>query len=172
MIDRINSNTNPDFFLLSYEPIKQKVLSFAVVPKHFFAPNIIEKRNPLSETARRADWTGCNILLKAIPIQGSIFIIENGVIQEREKVIAQLNRSRSLEQKNVESRGWLLDVLNCVNAIDGNIFTLDEVYEFEPLLAAKHPENNNVRAKIRQQLQFLRDKGYIEFLSRGQYRKI
>jgi hypothetical protein len=27
-----------------------------------------------------------------------------------------------------------------------------------------------VRAKIRQQLQFLRDKGVIEFVSRGQYR--
>lgn len=172
MIDRINSNTNPDFFLLNYEPQKQKVLSFAIVPKHFFAPNIIEKRKPLTETARRAGWTGCNILLKAIPTQGHIFIIKNGVLEEREDVVAQLNRARSLETKSVESRGWLLDVLNCVNAIDDSIFTLDKVYEFEPVLSIKHPENNNIKAKIRQQLQFLRNKGYIEFLSRGQYRKI
>ena len=35
---------------------------------------------------------------------------------------------------------------------------------------AKHPANHNVKAKVRQQLQFLRDKGVIEFMGRGQYR--
>ncbi len=38
------------------------------------------------------------------------------------------------------------------------------------VLQAKHPENHNVKAKVRQQLQFLRDKGVIEFLGSGQYR--
>lgn len=172
MIERITSNTNPDFCFLSYEPKKQKVTSFVVVPKHFFAPNIIEKRKPLAETARRAGWTGCNILLSAVPAQGRIFIIQNGVVENREIVVAQLNRSCSLETRDVEARGWLFDVLNCVNAIADDVFTLDKVYEFEALLSAKHPENNNIKAKIRQQLQLLRDKGYIEFLTRGQYRKI
>lgn len=172
MIDRITSNTNPDFFFLSYEPKKQKVRSFVILPKHFFVPNIIEKRKPLAETARRAGWTGCNILLNAVPAQGHIFVVQNGIVENREIVIAQLNRSCSLETSDVEARGWLFDVLNCVNAIAADVFTLDKVYEFEPLLSAKHPENNNVKAKIRQQLQLLRDKGYIEFLTRGQYRKI
>ena len=36
----------------------------------------------------------------------------------------------------------------------------------------KHINNNHIEAKIRQQLQLLRDKGYIEFLERGHYRKI
>ena len=31
--------------------------------------------------------------------------------------------------------------------------------------------NNNIEAKIRQQLQILRNKGIIEFLERGHYRK-
>ena len=31
-------------------------------------------------------------------------------------------------------------------------------------LQAKHPENHNVKAKVRQQLQFLRDKGVVRFL--------
>ena len=30
--------------------------------------------------------------------------------------------------------------------------------------------SNNVKAKIRQQLQFLRDKGVLDFVGRGQYR--
>ena len=35
-----------------------------------------------------------------------------------------------------------------------------------------NPQNHNVEAKIRQQLQILRDLGFIEFLGKGQYRKI
>jgi Dam-replacing HTH domain len=41
---------------------------------------------------------------------------------------------------------------------------------FEPRLAALYPGNNNVRPKIRQQLQVLRDRGWLEFLGRGRYR--
>ena len=37
-------------------------------------------------------------------------------------------------------------------------------------LQAKHPENHNVKAKIRQQLQFLQDRGVVRFLGRGRYR--
>ena len=33
-----------------------------------------------------------------------------------------------------------------------------------------HPDNRHVRDKIRQQLQVLRDHGYLEFVSRGSYR--
>jgi len=40
-------------------------------------------------------------------------------------------------------------------------------------MQGKHSANHNVQAKARsgQQLQFLRDKGVIEFVGRGQYRK-
>ena len=63
-------------------------------------------------------------------------------------------------------------MLNCVNDIKSDEFTLNEVYDYVELLQQKHINNNNVEAKIRQQLQFLKDKGFIEFLGRGQYRKI
>jgi type II restriction enzyme len=43
---------------------------------------------------------------------------------------------------------------------------------FEGELAAKHPENHNIRAKIRQQLQVFRDLGFIEFLGSGEYRSL
>ena len=49
-------------------------------------------------------------------------------------------------------------------------FSLDDVYAFEAYLQAKHPLNNNVKAKIRQQLQYLRDKNILDFVGRGQYR--
>ena len=65
-----------------------------------------------------------------------------------------------------------MDVLTCVDRIQKKEFSLKDVYSFIDELQLKHPENNNVDAKIRQQLQFLRDKGFLEFLSRGYYRKI
>ena len=60
MLARLTGINNPNFF---------------VIPKHFFVPDIIEKRKPLSITARRAGWTGCNILLKRIPASGRIFLV-------------------------------------------------------------------------------------------------
>jgi len=35
---------------------------------------------------------------------------------------------------------------------------------------ALYPGNRNVRPKIRQQLQILRDRGFLEFTGRGKYR--
>ena len=65
-----------------------------------------------------------------------------------------------------------MDTLMCVNSLKFDTFTLDDMYEFAEILAVKHPQNNNVKPKIRQQLQMLRDKGVIEFVRRGQYRKV
>ena len=44
------------------------------------------------------------------------------------------------------------------------IFSLSEIYSFVQRLSMLHPNNNNVEAKIRQQLQALRDLGMSEFL--------
>jgi Dam-replacing HTH domain len=49
-------------------------------------------------------------------------------------------------------------------------FTLGEIYAFERHLGDLYPGNQNVKPKIRQQLQFLRDRGFIDFVSRGSYR--
>ena len=60
--------------------------------------------------------------------------------------------------------------MNCVDHLDPNGFTLSDVYGFESQLSYIYPRNNNVRPKIRQQLQVLRDNGYLEFLGNGNYR--
>ena len=163
MIERISSNDNPDFFFMNYSKNELKVIDFILIPKHFFVPDIIERRKPLALTAKRSGWTGCNILLDKIPEQGKIDIVSNGEIIDINYVINKVNKSSLLETKNINNRGWLMDVLNCVNKIPSEIFTLDEVYNFENILHIKHPQNNNIRPKIRQQLQFLRDKGFIDF---------
>ena len=69
-------------------------------------------------------------------------------------------------------RGWIIDILNCVNRIGDKVFTLEQMYDFVDVLAVKHPENHHIKDEIRQQLQILRDNGIIEFLGKGRYRRI
>jgi type II restriction enzyme len=56
--------------------------------------------------------------------------------------------------------------MNCIESLNKNEFSLQEIYKFENDLKIIHPENNNIKAKIRQQLQFLRDKNYLKFLEK------
>ena len=171
-IQRISSNDNPDFFLLIYSLEKMRVEDMFFVPKYFFVPEIVEKRKPLAETAKRAGWIGCNILLDKIPAQGRIAIVKNGVALDKEHVLSQVKWSQKVKTQNMEARGWLMDILHCVNAINSTFFTIDMVYAFEEELILKHPDNHNIRAKIRQQLQQLRNRDIILFLGNGQYQKI
>ena len=171
MIDRIMSMDNPDFFFMSYLKPKWTVHNLFFVPKHFFTPSIISKRKPLSPNARRAGWTGCNILLSEIPQKGRISIVENGNVASKNEIMKQVAIADSLFVADINKRGWLFDVLACVEKLDDE-FTLLEMYLFEDELSRLHPLNNNVCAKIREQLQLLRDRGIIEFTSRGKYRKV
>lgn len=170
MIGRITSITNPELFVMLYSS-DYYVTDFIFIPKFFFVPQIIEKRRPLSSTARRAGWTGCNILYSEIPQQGKIDIVKDGVVKSKEEIVKSYAQIKKLETQNITSRSWLFDVLNCVNSIETKEFYLQEIYEYSEILQKKHINNHNVEAKIRQQLQFLRDKGFIEFIDRGYYRK-
>jgi|SRR6056297_709692 len=171
MIERLQSSTNPNFFFLNYNLKNYEVINFFVIPKHFFIPEIIEKRNPLSKNARRAGWVGCNILLSNIPESGKIFYIQNQQRQAKEDILKNWQKTLFLrESKKTELKGWILDIMKCIDNLKKKEFTLNDMYSFEEVLSKKYTENNHIKDKIRQQLQFLRDKGYIEFVSRGVYR--
>ena len=172
MIQRITLDGNPNFFFLTYAKNELKVNNFLIIPKHFFQPEIIEERKSLAPTARRAGWIGCNIDLQKIPELGRIFLVKNSVVTNRVEVLENWNKTISLREKSVEAKGWTLNVLKCIDQIKTNEFTLNDVYNFESELKIKYPENNFVKDKIRQQLQFLRDMNIIEFVSRGKYRKL
>ncbi len=171
MLERLTSSNNPNFFLLNYDLSNLEVTDFLVIPKHFFVPEIIEKRKPLAVTARRAGWIGCNILLQSIPQTGKIFFIKNKRIEPKEKVLAEWRKTLFLrEEKEISAKGWLLDTMRSIEKFGKHEFTLDDMYGFENELSKLHPENKHIKDKIRQQLQVLRDKGYLNFMSRGQYR--
>jgi type II restriction enzyme len=171
MIDRLNSRNNPNLLLLHYDPKALSVIDLIVVPKHFFVPDMIVERKPLSALARRAGWIGCKILLTGIPEAGRIFLIKNHAIEPKSKVIQKWQRTLFVrDQKDIVSKGWLLSVMKCVEQVGNPEFSLADLYRFEDDLKAAYPLNQHIREKIRQKLQILRNKGFLEFLGRGVYR--
>ena len=172
MIERINSPNNPNFFFLTYNKTFWSVNDFLIIPKHFFQSDIIEKRPPLAQTAKRAGWIGCNIDLQNIPELGRIFLVKNSSVTNRNEVLETWQKTVFLREQSVEAKGWTLEVLKCLDQIKSKDFNLDEVYKFEDELKLKHPDNNFVKDKIRQQLQILREMNIVEFVSRGKYRKV
>ncbi len=69
-------------------------------------------------------------------------------------------------------KGWKLEVFKCIQSIPNQIFSLKEINKFETHLKNIFPSNQHITDKIRQQLQYLRDLGLIEFLGNGQYKKL
>jgi type II restriction enzyme len=168
--ERLAASNNPNLLLLNYDLKSLAVVNLLIVPKHFFVREIIEERKPLAATARRAGWIGSKILLDRVPDSGKIHIVQGSVIRAKELVLAEWQRTLFLRNESPETRGWLLDVMKCVESLGKRDFTLDEVYAFERHLGDLYPGNQNVKPKIRQQLQYLRDRGFIDFVSRGNYR--
>ena len=172
MIERITSNKNPDFLIMNYCKKYMTIKNLIFIPKHFFTPDIIEKRKPLSARAHRVGWTGCNILIEKIPEQGRIYIISKGVISNQTSIIDTFKKIKKIKIDNIAGRVWLMDILKCINSIHDIYFTLNDLYAFEHDLQLKHPNNQNIKAKIRQQLQILRDNNFLSFIKRGYYKKL
>jgi len=169
-LQRLASDTNPNLVLMNYDLARFQVSDLFFVPKHFFTPEIIEARPPLAATARRAGWIGSNILLREVPASGKVWFVKEGHALARDEVLAQWRATLFLREAGAAARGWLIEVMKCVEAIGREAFTLADVYAFEDRLSGVYPGNRHVRPKIRQQLQVLRDRGWLEFLGRGRYR--
>lgn len=169
MIERLQCNQNPNFFFLNYSK-SFEINNFVVIPKHYFTQDIVEQRKPLPITARRAGWVGCNILLSPIPESWKIYYIKNWLLSEKEKVLKDWKKTLFLKDDDIKSKWWIIDVMKCIETLNQKDFTLKELYRYEKILKDKYPNNNHVKDKIRQQLQLLRDKWYLEFVSNWKYR--
>ena len=169
MLERLQSNSNPNFFFLNYDLQSYEVINFVVIPKHFFVPEIIIPRK--NGIPGRPKYIMCSIDLSGIPESGKIFYIKDKQIEKKENVLSSWRRTLFLrESKKVELKGWILDIMKCIDSLNKSEFTLQELYNFENVLSKKYPNNKHIKDKIRQQLQLLRDKNYLEFLGGGKYK--
>jgi type II restriction enzyme len=171
MMERLAANNNPSLVLLGYDKATKAVTNLSVVPKHFFVPEIIQERPPLAPTAKRAGWIGCNILLSKVPEAGRIIVVRDGELAPKHVVLERWRQTSFLLDTKPAARGWLIEVMKCLESIGRAEFEIADVYRFEQHMQRLYPGNMHVREKMRQQLQVLRDAGFIEFLGRGKYRR-
>ena len=105
-----------------------------------------------------------------MPPDGRIRVVSAGAPIDSGIVRKRFAAARSMGEIVSPERGWTLDVLAALRSLKQEEFSLDEAYAFEDRLSSLHPNNRHVRPKIRQQLQVLRDLGFVTFLGGGRYR--
>lgn len=165
----------PDYCFMAYDKGTLRVEDVLWVPGHFMTLSVISKRKPLRADAQRAGWVGSNIHLNLIPQQGKIPVVSDGRPLPKPQVRKQFAELLFVSRLNPEGRGWVTDVLACLDSMrlrPGSRFTNDDVYECESRLGALHPNNHNIRPKIRQQLQVLAAGGQVKRISPGLYERL
>lgn len=165
----------PDYCFMAYERDALLVTDLLWVPGHFMTLSVVSKRKPLKATARRAGWVGSNIHLDRIPEQGKIAVIVDGRISPKAQARRQFADLAFLRQLDADKRGWVTDVLAGLDTLalrPGSKFTNDDVYSCEDRLKRLHPNNHNIRPKIRQQLQILQAGGVVKRISPGIYQRL
>lgn len=167
MMDAIRKDETPNFYFMHYDVATWRIRNLLLIPHFAFPPSAIIKRKPLSATARRAGWVGCNIALHRIPSDARITLVKESHVTPAEEVRTQFRKVKPLGEIKAKQRGWSLDVLNAVRRLGKTEFTTDDAYSFTRELEQLHPDNRHVRDKIRQQLQVLRDMGLLVHVERG-----
>ena len=170
MMNAIRNDETPNFYFMHYDLATWSIKNLLLIPSFAFPPSAIIKRNPLSVTARRAGWIGCNIALHRIPIEARIAIVTESSVAPASEVREKFQRVKPLSEISVKQRGWTLDVLNAIRRLGKTEFTTADAYAFTRELEKLHPDNRHIKDKIRQQLQVLRDAGLLLHVERGIWR--
>ena len=79
-------------------------------------------------------------------------------------------KSENNSQLPNRTYGWTFDVLIAVRSLNKLEFTNEDAYTLAPHLKKLHPRNKHVNDKIRQQLQVLRDLGFLFHVREGAWR--
>ena len=171
----IESGQVPHYAFLQYSSDDALVTDLFLIPGHLFSLGIVEKRNPLGPEARRAGWIGSNIMLGLLPMGVRVDVVLHGSARDPQEVREDWNRYGFIGADQHSSEGWTADILICVRRLTDEMgiydFTLQQFYQrFLEELKLRYPTNRNVEAKIRQQLQVLRDGEVLTFRGRGRYR--
>jgi type II restriction enzyme len=173
MMREIRAENPPALMLLQYDPAWRVQRLVAVHPV-FLTPAVVRKRpKPHIRPVSGDEYWMCDLDLTVIPSDGKIFVVQSGGVRPEAVVRQEFRRSKRFADIPLKLRGWTSLVLSVVRRLGKKEFTLAEIYAHEGMMHAVYPENSHVRDKIRQQMQVLRDLGYVEFLSkRGEYRML
>src|SRR2546425_2291216 len=163
-------NAFPHLLLMQYVEIPGRVTGLQAIPGAFITPVTLEPRKALRSTAHRVGWIGCNIVISNLPQAARVAVILEGSARPIREVRQDWRKWDFLKARDVSTRTWLNEILKRVEGLGREEFKLDDIYAFEVDLGRVFPRNRFIRPKIRQQLQGLRDRGFLEFRERGRYR--
>jgi type II restriction enzyme len=161
----------PSLILLHYEPKSEEMRDGLFIHRLSVTLESIYPRKPLSRNARRKGWQGSIIDLDAIPQVGQVPVIKNSRIIPKNTVLRKWDSVERILQGNISQRSWITDILLIVDRLQDSFYA-QEVYAYQPILEKLHPNNKHIKDKIRQQLQLLRDRGYLVFQGNGKYMKL
>ncbi len=123
-------------------------------------------------------------------------IVKKTEIEILEKIIAQISKANNFKKTKFSKQevailrntsdvvevsidairsvfqGWQLEVFNCINLTQYQIFTVEELYLFENHLKKLFPTQKNILPKIKIQLDFFIELGLIALLENGIYKKL
>lgn len=167
MLSAVRSDTCPALVLLHYRAIDWQVRDLVVIPPFALTEQAIIPRKPLGPTARRAGWVGCRIDLSLIAPQARVSVVQSGEARGRADVARSYARLKPLQSIKTSQRGWTLAVLSGLQSLGLKTFTTQDAYRLQGALERVFPGNRNIRPKIRQQLQVLREMGLLVHLDRG-----
>lgn len=170
MLSAIREDRTPNLLVMRYEWPDWSVRDLYLIPHFAFPESAVIERKPLSASARRAGWVGCNIALDRIAPEARIPVVENRIVTPCGEVRANYKQLKPLSEIKAAQRGWTLDVLNLIRRLGKSEFSTSDAYAFTRELESLHPDNRHVHDKIRQQLQVLRDAGLLHHLERGRWR--
>jgi type II restriction enzyme len=169
MMREIRRDNPPALMLLQYDPAWCVRRLVAVHPV-FLTPAVIRKRpKPHLRPRTGTPYWMCDFNLDAIPSDGKIVVVSNAKVRPPKEVREAFAKSKPFADIPLAQRGWTALVLAAVRKINKPQFTLAEVYAHEATMQSAYPNNTHIRDKIRQQLQVLRDMGYIDFDGGGKY---
>ena len=96
-------------------------------------------------------------------------------LQDRQtkEIIRQLKRKEGVLPKPTPSKSELFGWMKLVyERLPSGPFRTSDMYRYEQVFQRVYPENRNITAKIRQQLQFLRDMGLVKNPGRDRWEKL
>lgn len=169
LVECIRAGNAPNLLLLSYSD-DLDVRSLLVIPKRFFVEEIVVPRRPLGPQCRRAGWRGCNLNLSILPDAAKIECVRDFKAVDQSEIANRWRETSFMDSLSPRGQGWLAVVMGLISKLKRRDFCLDDLYRFEGEMKLLYPHNHNIRAKLRQQLQRLRDAGWIAFEGQGCYR--
>jgi type II restriction enzyme len=160
----------PALMLMNYSR-DWSVRRLVAVHPVFLTPEVVVKRKkPHIRPKSKLPYWMCDLNLSLVPPDGRILLVSDGIVRPSAETRRKFRESARFGAVPLDQRGWTALVLAKVRKLRMVQFTNDDVYAFADEIHAVYPGNNNIKAKIRQQLQELVRIGYIERIAAGKYR--